>query len=163
MATWEVKEGTSGGLSDRDRRTLDRARAIAAKQLTRLRSEPYCSPGAVKEVVADLFIGLSHEVFMVIMCDVRHRPMSVYQLEGTLDGCSVYPREVAKRCLLSDCATVFLAHNHPSGDPSPSAADKAITRRLQEALALFEVKVLDHIIVGHPGEPALSFAEQGLL
>ena len=80
---------------------------------------------------------------------------------GTIDGASVHPREVVKRALQHNAAVVILAHNHPSGMPEPSRADIALTRRLVDALALVDVRVLDHIVVG--GVETVSFAERGLL
>jgi DNA repair protein RadC len=80
---------------------------------------------------------------------------------GTIDGASVYPREVVKEALRHNAAAVIVSHNHPSGNPEPSGADKALTQRLKEALALVDVRVLDHVIVG--GSNATSFAEHGLL
>ncbi len=104
----------------------------------------------------------AHEVFACLFLDVHHRVLAYEELfRGTIDGASVHPREVVKRCLALNAAAVILAHNHPSGVAEPSAADRQITRRLREALALVEVRVLDHIIVGE-GE-ALSLAEHGLL
>jgi DNA repair protein RadC len=80
---------------------------------------------------------------------------------GTIDGAAVYPRQVAKRALHHNAAALVLVHNHPSGMPEPSTADERITRRLKEALALVDVRVLDHIVVG--GTQIVSFAERGLL
>ena len=80
---------------------------------------------------------------------------------GTIDGASVYPREVAKEALRHNAATVIVSHDHPSGYPEPSSADKALTQRLKDALALVDVRVLDHVIVG--GSSSTSFAEHGLL
>jgi DNA repair protein RadC len=80
---------------------------------------------------------------------------------GTLDGCSVHPREVAKRALQLNAAAVVFAHNHPSGSPEPSQADREITRTLRQALALLEIRTLDHIVVG--GGNWISLAERGWL
>ena len=80
---------------------------------------------------------------------------------GTIDGASVYPREVAKRALELNAAAVIFAHNHPSGHPEPSSADRAITKRLSGSLELFDIRVLDHIVVG--GAETVSFAERGLI
>ncbi|MFA0026613.1 JAB domain-containing protein, partial [Vibrio sp. 10N.261.49.A5] len=79
---------------------------------------------------------------------------------GTIDSASVYPREVVKAALKTNAAAVIFAHNHPSGDATPSQADKRITQRLKDALALVDIRVLDHIVIG---DSAVSFAERGLL
>ena len=103
-----------------------------------------------------------HELFACLFLDNRHRMLSFEPLfHGTIDGASVHPRVVVKRALHHNAAAVILAHNHPSGVTEPSQADRHITRRLQDALALVDVRVLDHVIVGD-GEP-LSFAERGLI
>jgi DNA repair protein RadC len=103
-----------------------------------------------------------YEVFAVLFLDNRHRVIAFEELfRGTIDGAQVHPREVVRRALHHNAAALILAHNHPSGVSEPSAADLRITRRLSEALALIEVRVLDHLVVGH-GE-ATSFAERGLL
>jgi DNA repair protein RadC len=103
-----------------------------------------------------------HECFAVLFLDAQHRLICMETLfTGTLDQASVYPREVAARALLLRAASVVLAHNHPSGNPDPSAADIALTRRLQQALALLDITVLDHLIVTQ-GQ-AVSLAQRGLM
>jgi len=103
-----------------------------------------------------------YEVFAALFLDNRHRVIAVEELfRGTIDGASVHPREVVRRALAHNAAALIVAHNHPSGVAEPSAADLALTRRLADALALIDVRVLDHFIVGD-GEP-LSLAERGLL
>jgi DNA repair protein RadC len=103
-----------------------------------------------------------YEVFACLFLDTRHRVIAYEELfNGTIDGSSVHPREVVRRALHHNCAAVILAHNHPSGVCEPSHADKAITKRLQDALALVDVRVLDHFIVGDASP--YSFAETGLL
>ena len=104
----------------------------------------------------------AHEVFACLFLDNRHRVISFDEMfNGTIDGAHVYPREVVKRALAHNAAAVIFAHNHPSGVAEPSRADQALTRRLQDALALVEIRVLDHIVIGE-GE-TVSFAETGLL
>ncbi|MBI2993542.1 MAG: DNA repair protein RadC [Gammaproteobacteria bacterium] len=104
----------------------------------------------------------SREVFACLFLDNRHRVISFDELfEGTIDGASVHPREVVKRALHHNAAAVILAHNHPSGVAEPSHADRAITLRLRDALALVDVRVLDHFVVGDA--EVVSFAERGLL
>lgn len=106
--------------------------------------------------------GEESEVFSAIFLDNRHRVLSYDELfYGTVSGASVHPREVVKRALQHNAAAVIFAHNHPSGVAEPSRADVGLTRRLKDALALVDVSVMDHIVVGH-GETA-SFAERGLL
>ena len=102
-----------------------------------------------------------HEVFAVLFLDNRHRVITYEELfTGTIDGASVHPREVVRRALAHNAAALIFAHNHPSGVAEPSAADAAITRRLKEALALIDVRVLDHIVIG---DDAVSLAERGML
>lgn len=131
------------------RETLERGDAITSPTLTRafllrhLRDHPY-------------------EIFAALFLDTRHRVIRYEELfRGTLDGASVYPREVAKRALDLNAAAVIFAHNHPSGIAEPSACDREITAKLRQALALFDIRVLDHIIVGD--SETYSFAEHGLL
>ena len=102
-----------------------------------------------------------HEVFAILLLDNKHQIISFKELfSGTIDGASVYPREVVKLVLQQNAAAVILTHNHPSGSSSPSSADRQITQKLKEALALVDVRVLDHFIVGEEG---FSFAEHGLI
>ena len=96
------------------------------------------------------------------MLDSRHRVIAFEEMfRGTLDGASVYPREVVKITLLKNAAAVILVHNHPSGDPEPSLADRTLTVKLRDALNLVGVSTLDHIVVGHEG--CVSLAELGYL
>jgi len=107
-------------------------------------------------------VGYPYEVFACLFLDNRHRVIAFEELfRGTIDGASVYPREVVRRAIAHNAAALILAHNHPSGVNEPSRADLAITRRLIDALALIDVRVLDHLIIGD-GAP-VSFAERGLL
>lgn len=104
----------------------------------------------------------SYEVFCVLYLDNRHRIIAFEELfQGTLNGTAVYPREVIKHALRHNAAAVIFAHNHPSGAAEPSRADEVLTLRLKEALALVDIQVLDHIVVGD-GE-MVSFSERGLL
>jgi DNA repair protein RadC len=105
---------------------------------------------------------LEHETFAVLLLDARHRLIDYVELfRGTIDKASVYPREVVKLALERNAAALVLAHPHPSGAADPSQADELITRRLKDALALVDVRLLDHIIVA--GGDAISFADRGLL
>ena len=120
------------------------------------------SPGAVRDYLRLALGARAHEVFLCIFLDAQHRVIDAQELfRGTLTQTSVYPREVVKAALAANAAAVILAHNHPSGVAQPSQADELLTRQLKEALALVEVRVLDHFIVA--GNQALSFAERGLL
>jgi DNA repair protein RadC len=119
-------------------------------------------PAAVKEYLQLQLAQRSHEVFAVLFLDAQNKLLTMKEMfHGTLSQTSVYPREVVIAALHHQAAAVVLAHNHPSGSVQPSRADEALTRTLKAALALVDVRVLDHIIVG-PGQ-ALSMAEQGLL
>ena len=102
------------------------------------------------------------EVFCVLFLTNRHRVIAFEEMfHGTIDGATVHPREVVKQALRLNAAAVILAHNHPSGVAEPSRADEAITRRLRDALALVDIRVRDHLIVG--GQDTTSLAERGLL
>lgn len=110
-----------------------------------------------------MYAGRDYESFGVLYLDNRRRLIAGVELfRGTINQSAVYPREVLKECLWRGAAAVILAHNHPSGSPEPSNADEAITTHLREALALIEVSVLDHIIVGGTGQ-WFSMAQHGLL
>lgn len=105
---------------------------------------------------------LPHEVFVLILLDNRHRVLAFRELfRGTIDGTSVYPREVVKEVLAHNAAAVILAHNHPSGVAEPSQADERITRRLKAALELIDVRILDHLIIA--GDQHASLASCGHL
>ena len=120
------------------------------------------SPQKVREYLAVRLGPLDHEIFCIILCDKRHRVIEYVELfRGTIDGASVYPREVVKLALEKGAATCLLVHNHPSAVADPSQADEMITKRLSEARALIDVRILDHLIVA--GSNVLSFAERGLL
>ncbi|MFE8032995.1 JAB domain-containing protein [Thiohalocapsa marina] len=102
------------------------------------------------------------EIFLCAFLDTRHRIITLAELfQGTLDACSVHPRVVAQEALRHNAAACLFVHNHPSGDPTPSQADLAITRRLREVLMLFDIRVLDHLVVGRGG--TVSLAEQGVI
>jgi DNA repair protein RadC len=120
------------------------------------------SPAATHQFLISRLRDHPHELFCCLHLDNRHRLIAFDELfRGTIDGASVHPREVVKQALGRNAAAVILAHNHPSGVAEPSQADELITRRLREALALVDIRVLDHCIVADNG--CLSFAERGLL
>ena len=120
------------------------------------------SPGAVRDYLRLAIGARHHEVFVCIWLDAQHRVIRFDEpFRGTLTQTSVYPREIVKAALEVNAAAVIFAHNHPSGAAQPSQADELLTRSLKEALALVDIKVLDHFIVA--GNQAISFAERGLL
>ncbi len=120
------------------------------------------TPAAVRDYLRLALGTRAHEVFVCIFLDAQHRVTGAEELfRGTLTQTSVYPREVVKSALAANAAAVIFAHNHPSGLAQPSQADELLTRQLREALALVDVRVLDHFIIS--GSQALSFAERGLL
>ena len=139
---------------------LELARRAMTQQLKE--REVFSTPGAVMQYLQLHMSGKAHEVFAVLFLDAQNRMLAMEELfRGTLTQTSVYPREVVVRALHLQAASVVLAHNHPSGTVQPSRADEALTQTLKAALALVDVWVLDHVIVGQ-GE-ALSMAERGLL
>src|SRR5687767_7736285 len=145
------------------------AKLLVARELVkRLLSEELkygcalTSPGAVRDYLKLILGDREHEVFVCLWLDAQHRVLRVDEaFKGTLTHTSVYPREIVKMALKHNAAAVLFAHNHPSGVAQPSQSDELLTRNLKEALALVEVKVLDHFIVA--GRQAISFAERGLL
>jgi DNA repair protein RadC len=156
--------GSPGGLG-----AARRARLAACLELARrhyaepLRSmDALESPAATQRYLLALLRDRPYEVFCCLFLDARHRLIACEEMfRGTLDGASVHPREVVREALERRAAAVILAHNHPSGVAEPSQADELITHRLREALALVEIRLLDHVIVGAGG--CLSLAERGLL
>ena len=120
------------------------------------------SPGLVRDYLRVALATLEHEVFCLILADNRHRLLALVEMfRGTIDGASVHPREVVKEVLKHNAAAVILVHNHPSGRAEPSQADELITLRLRDALALIDVRVVDHLIVA--GSDIVSLAERGRL
>jgi DNA repair protein RadC len=146
-----------------------RANLLAALELSRRvllekarGTSALTSPGSVRDYLRLSLARREHEVFVCIWLDAQHRVLESDELfRGTLTQTSVYPREVVKKALRVNAAAVIFAHNHPSGAAQPSQADELLTRNLKEALALVEVRVLDHFIVA--GNQSISFAERGLL
>ena len=131
------------------RETLDRGAALS-------------SPQSVRDYLRLKLQGKPHEVFVAVFLDAQNRVLEVEELfRGTLTQTSVFPREIVKRALHYNAAAIIFAHNHPSGVAEPSRADEALTQTLKHTLALVDVKVLDHFVVG--GDSAMSFAERGLL
>jgi DNA repair protein RadC len=152
------------GLGPAKRAELLAVMEIAKRSLVgRLRERPvFDHPEAVKQFAAARLRHLDHEAFAVLFLDAQHRLIEMQTLfRGTLTQTAVYPREVVKHALAAQAAAVILAHNHPSGVAEPSRADETLTDTLKRALALVDVRVLDHLVVGH--DSVLSFAERGLL
>ena len=120
------------------------------------------TPHAVRDYLKLRLVSLEHEEFHVLWLDAQNRVIAFDALfTGTITQTAIYPREVVKAGLAHNAAAVVLAHNHPSGIPEPSAADRLLTQELKSALALVDIRVLDHFIVA--GDLSTSFAERGLL
>jgi DNA repair protein RadC len=136
---------------------------VRRHHLERLRHGPaLTSPRAARDFLVARLRDRDHEVFCCLFLDTRHRLLGFDELfRGTLDGASVHPREVVKTALARNAAAVILAHNHPSGVAEPSQADEIITTRLRDALALVDIRLLDHLIVGDG--TCASLAERGLV
>ena len=136
------------------------ARQVIGRRVRRGTS--FTSPRIARDFLRMKLGTLDHEVFAVLMLDAQNRLIEYVELfRGTIDSAAVYPREVVKETLARNAAAVLLAHCHPSGVAEPSRADELLTQRLKDALALVDVRVLDHLIVA--GEEVASFAERGLL
>ncbi|OUS15263.1 hypothetical protein A9Q88_11955 [Gammaproteobacteria bacterium 50_400_T64] len=145
-----------------EEKIVNQALSILRTRLRKGGKESLTNPCAAINVVKLALAEEEKEVFGVLFLDTRHRLISFERLfTGTVDGASVYPREVVKRALKLNAAAVIFAHNHPSGVPKPSDADERITERLQAALTMVDVRVLDHVIVG--GLSHASFAQMGLI
>ncbi|GAB4345783.1 MAG: DNA repair protein RadC [Gammaproteobacteria bacterium] len=126
------------------------------------RGDLLTDPSKTRDYLTARLRGYPFEVFAALFLDNRHRIIAFEELfRGTVNGASVHPREVLRRCLHHNAAAIIFAHNHPSGVAEPSLADRKLTEQLQQALAPVDVRVLDHIIVGDG--PATSFAELGLI
>lgn len=126
------------------------------------RGEALTDPGAAGRYFAQRLRGYPHEVFAALFLDTRHRSLAFEELfRGTVDGSEVHPREVVRRALAHNAAAVIVGHNHPSGNGEPSAPDRTVTAQLKQALALVDVRLLDHFIVGD-GTP-VSLAARGYM
>lgn len=146
-------------LREMEDRTIATALAILGGRL-RQPGQPLDTPSPVKQYLRIQLADLDHEVFCVLFLDVKNRLIACEEMfRGTLTTTSVYPREVVKAALKHNAAAVILAHNHPSGVSEPSQSDLLITRALTQALALVDVRVLDHFIVA--GADVHSFADSG--
>jgi DNA repair protein RadC len=145
------------------------AKLLAVLELSRrylhqmlIRGDPLESPDLTEQYLKTVLRDHPNEVFACLFLDTRHRVIAFEELfHGTIDGATVYPRVVAEKALRHGAAALIVAHNHPSGISEPSLADQAITRRLKEALALLDIRLLDHFVVGE-GAP-VSMAARGLM
>ena len=127
-----------------------------------IHGEPLSDSKKAANYVKNVLFSLPRETFACLFLDTRHRILAFETIsEGTIDRATVYPREIVRKVIDHNAAAVILCHNHPSGNPTPSEADKALTRQLCSALALIDVKVLDHFIVA--GRDCTSFADFGLM
>lgn len=139
---------------------LEAARAVIGQRMQR--GAAFSDPQAAKAFFRDKLGGFGHEVFAAVFLDARHRLVEYMELfHGTIDGAEVHPREVARHALRCNAAAVIVAHNHPSGSEEPSAADRAMTARLKQSLALVDVRLIDHVVVG--GLQTVTLAERGWL
>ena len=129
---------------------------------TKAEGKAFTSPTIVSQFLCMHFNKEEREVFAVIFLDSQHRLIRCTNMfYGTIDGASVYPREVVKEALRINASAVIIAHNHPSGNTTPSQADKSLTSKLIAALGLIDVRILDHFVVG--ANKTFSFAENGML
>lgn len=141
-----------------DDEIVERAAEILADRHTP--GQALASPSDTRRYLQHRIADKPAEVFGALWLDTRHRVISEDDLfQGTIDGASVYPRIVAQRALAVNAAACIVYHNHPSGEPEPSAADRALTTRLRDALSLIDVRLLDHVVVGYSG--TVSFSERG--
>ena len=139
---------------------LQGARLVLSRRVRR--GATMSSPQSVKDYLRVHLGMLEHEVFCVLFLDAQHRIIELRQMfRGSVSQTSVYPREVVKEALSLNAAAVVLAHNHPSGAAEPSRADEFLTQSLKAALALVDVRVLDHLVVA--GADIVAFSERGLL
>jgi DNA repair protein RadC len=160
VSTDFVREAAVGLTAVPDAEILEAAFRILARRMAR--GSCLGSPKATCQYLMLRFAELEHEVFAVIFLTKRHTVIACEDLfHGTIDGASVHPRIVVKKALEHNAAAVIVAHNHPSGIAEPSQADELITQRLKEALALMDIRLLDHIVTA--GASAVSLAERGLI
>jgi DNA repair protein RadC len=151
---------TNSPLCETEQSIVDRALAILARRHER--GELLTNPEITKDFLRLKLADEKHEVFGCIFLTNRHSVIEVENLfTGTIDGASVYPRIVVQKALAHNAAALLAYHNHPSGCAEPSQADITITRRIRDALALVDIRLLDHLVVSVDG--CVSFAERGLL
>jgi DNA repair protein RadC len=140
---------------------IDRARRLIGARFTTRAPELHSNEGQLHDFLLTQLGARDNEVFALMLLDVQNRLIEYVELfHGSVDGASIYPREVVKWVISTRAFAVMVAHNHPSGDPDPSAADRLVTRRLRDALALIEVRLEDHFIVGRS---VTSMRDRGML
>ena len=156
-----VKSETATAYAPAPAQSDDEILAAAERILfSRIATGAITDPNACAQYCRVKLAALPYEVFGCLFLDTRHRVIEFRELfRGTIDGAAVYPREIARAAIECNAAAVVLTHNHPSGNPEPSTADRAITQRVREALELLDVRTLDHIVVGREG--TVSFASRG--
>lgn len=138
--------------------TLAAASEILRRRMMRLGT--LTDPTSATDFLRMRLAGMEHEVFFVVYLDTRHAILAAEVAStGTIDGAEIHPREIVKRALRHNAAALICAHNHPSNNPEPSAADRAVTARLKQALALVEVRLLDHFVI--TGDDYTSLAARG--
>ena len=148
-------------LTDEERTLISQAIACLEARY-QVRQEVLTSPEATRNYLKLRLAGVPYEVFAMLLLDNRHRVIQYRELfRGTIDGANVHPREVVRLVIGANAAAVIMAHNHPSGVAEPSQADIRITQQLRDALALIDVRVLDHFVIGEGA--GTSFAERGLI
>ena len=153
-----VRDADGHYIAAKDDFVIDAARKVIERFVSK--GMKLDSPSRVKDFLWLQLAGYEQEVFGAIFLDSQHQVIEYSELfYGTIDSASVYPREVVKKALQLNAGATIFTHNHPSGNPEPSDADRRITDRLKEALGLIDVRVLDHIVVG--GSESVSFAEKG--
>ena len=147
-------------MNDEETNVIAQGLAILSRRMRA--NDQLSSPESVRDYLRMSLSGREHEVFVVILLDSQNRVLEMLDLfRGTLTQTSVYPREVVKAALAANAGAAIFAHNHPSGLAEPSRADELLTQTLKQALALVDVRVLDHIVVG--AASSISFAERGLI
>jgi DNA repair protein RadC len=173
-----AQHGGLRSLLDRDAKALTRLRGIGPARACLLaaalelghrhlasqleRGASMTDPHAAGRYFAQRLRGLSHEVFAVLYLDTQHRALGFEELfHGSIDGAEIHPRIIVQRALAHSAAAAIIGHNHPSGNPEPSAADRTVTVRIKQALALVDVRLLDHFVIGD-GLPT-SMAERGMV
>ena len=145
----------------RDDATIRRALKILETRMM-VSSDIMSTPDMVKDFLKLRLGQLPYEVFGVVFLTNRHTVIDTAEIfRGTINSASVHPREIVRDCITHNATAVIFYHNHPSGNPEPSQADQRITDRLHNALALIDVQVLDHVVIGHTSH--VSFAERGLI
>ena len=148
-------------MTQQEKETINQALAILKKYYKR-EDLHATNVKIVREYCQIKIAHLEHEVFAVLFLDTQHRLIEFHTMfRGTISHSAVYPREIIKTALATNAAAMILCHNHPSGEINPSEADKTITHKIQQAADLFEIRILDHIIVGLT--KTYSFAEEGLI